>query len=199
MGDTLPSGQPFREASDALAGEVSNGSAARVRDRSSARALHDDRALSPTRGQSEDRLQAARALRGRRRARARRAKPHAAPMSAPDRRRAGCTARRRTTGASELGAGEARAVSRTAASARARVARDQHRRRSLEAARSRAPSPAPPPHCASGHRADHDERAERSVDGRLQGPVQDARRRLLLPRSRSSISTRATCSACTAY
>ena len=63
IGDTLPSGQFFREASDALAGRVSHESAAAVHHRSSAWAVRHDRALCPAHCQSEDGLQVAYALR----------------------------------------------------------------------------------------------------------------------------------------
>ena len=68
MGDTLQSGQPFREACDALAGDVTDGRARSIHCRSSARPLRDDGAVRPVRHQPQDRLQVGGPLRARGRA-----------------------------------------------------------------------------------------------------------------------------------
>src|SRR5690349_6000062 len=116
MGNTPPSELPrTREASDALAGDPSDGSAAAVRERPSARALRHDDPLRALRREPEDGLQVARALCGRGRTRTRRAPSRAAPLSASDRRRARGLAPGRPPGAPDLGPGETRAISDAAA------------------------------------------------------------------------------------
>lgn len=126
------------------------------------------------------RLQVAGPLRGGGSAGPPRPEPGPAPLSAPDppgRRPAPLCG---PAGASQLGAGEDSAMARAPASGRS-LARRQHGGRSARAPRPGEEAPAAPAASPSRGRPPDDRPAQRSVDHRLQGPLPDPGRDLLLP------------------
>src|SRR5215204_5473903 len=132
--------------------------------------VYDDRAVRPLRGQPSRRLQVARALRRRRPRRPARPEPRAAPLLTPRRRRRRRAPLRGTPEASRLGPREAARLAPAAAPGR-RLARREHRGRPAQAPGTRDAAPPPLPRDPSRRRPAHDARAERPVDGGLQGPV----------------------------
>ena len=193
MGDTLPSGQPFREVSDALAGEVPNGPAAAVHTMHQRGLYSMTELCAATASAGRPATSGSRATRPTARAglAERRHVPHACPhrIATASRRllRRGASAHP-TWGPTKLLDVPAPRHPHVEWPAAARSADSCSAQGLVRHAGAGARASCIPAPCRLTTRA------ERPLDRRLQGPVPHARRRLLLSRSPSPTSTRATCS-----
>src|SRR5688500_10063806 len=137
MGDTANMLGPrtLCEVGRALAGDLTHGRTPTLYRGPRTRALRHDGALGAARDQPEDRLQVARAVRGRRTRGTRRSEPRASRVPPPDLARGRAADRCRAGGAPELGPAEAPRLARAETSGPCTPG-DQHRGRSPGAARA---------------------------------------------------------------
>src|SRR5687767_9198943 len=146
MGDTANMLGPrtLGEVGRALAGDLTHGRTPTLYRGPRTRALRHDGALGAVRDQPEDRLQVARAVRGRRTRGTRRSEPRASRVPPPDLARGRAADRCRAGGAPELGPAEAPRLARASVPG-ARAPSREYGGRSPGAARAReeAPSAAP--------------------------------------------------------
>ena len=178
MGDT-GSVVDQRRLADAVAGDVTRGTTKAFHRRSSSWPLRHEGAVRAVRHQSKDGIQMAGAVRGGGTTRAGEPQSRATSLPAQDWRRGRQRDLRSETPTPGLGPPEASRLARATAP-RARTPGCEHGRRSPGPARSREEASSAAPSLAPWRGATHDGSSERPVDGRLQGPLQNQERHLLL-------------------
>src|SRR5712692_11489208 len=167
---------------DALERDDEDAGASAIRGGCGGGTLLDDGVVPALRDQPGDRIQMARALRRRRSGRPEGSLSRADQLPSPDRSRSGRALSRRPSSSSLLGTQEADSV--VGSPTRPSLARTQHRRRDSQAARSGQRPPPPTPCRPPGPPNNPSHATQPALDGRLQGPVQNQRRQLLLPTHR---------------